>query len=457
MALPAAYTTLRLFLDGMLCMMALYALLSYFQQQKSIYWQYALYILCMVATFWIDDIGYGKVDYLPGADYRAALLETIAFVLYIRFSVLLMNIAAQDPVSYRILWVITTILIAGALLDTVLWLAGASDSLRSTLYTINRFGVAAGALLVMPRILRLRQAVVTYFIVGSLLFTSGCLLALCINFIPALFTRQIDHPFTYPITFMQLGVVGEVLCFTLGMSLRNRENEQEKIKYQAQLIEQLLENERKQQKLQRIRDDIARDLHDDVGSDLSSINLLSQAAARQLDRQPDEARSLILTIGQTSRRVVATMREIVWSLNSAQTSLESFSFRLRETASLLFDHQPTELHLDLPLDSDPTWVLPAEGRRDLFLMVKEMLHNAVRHAQASHVYVQVRQQAGVLQVRVRDDGRGFRVADRTTGNGLRSLNQRAASLSGQLHIESAPGAGTLITFQCPLTEDVVIA
>lgn len=459
MATHNAYATLRLFLDGMLSMMALYALLSYFQQRKAIYWQYALYIGCMIATFYIDDIGYRRTNYQPGADYWAALLETVALVLYIRFAVLLIDIPTQDPFSYRVLRIITLVLIAGIVLDTLLWLAGVSNTVRSSLYTLNRFGVAAGALVVMPRIFRLRQPVVTYFIAGSLLFTAGCVLALCINFIPGLFTRQPSNPFTFPIAYMQLGVVGEVLCFTLGMSLRNRQIEREKIQVQAQLIEQLLENEQKQQKLQHIRDDIARDLHDDIGSDLSSISMLSQAAARLLTTQPDQARLMLETIGQTARRVVAAMREIVWSLNSNQTSLESFGHRLRETANLLFDHQAVNLHLNLPADSDPAWVLPAEGRRDLFLMVKEMLHNAVRHAQATNVYVDIRQEPGMLYVTVRDDGRGFVPAatDGKGGNGLRSLRQRAVAMNGQLTIESQPDSGTCVTFQCPLAEEAVLA
>ena len=456
MAHPVAYTTVRLFLDGMLSMMALYALLSYFQQRKPIYWQYALYIGCMVLDLRLSDLGYSQPDYQPGAFYPETLVESVAYMLYIRFAILLINPAAQDPVSYRLMRLLLSAFAVALALDTVLWLARMPILLRSNVYMVTRLLMCGLGLYLVPRIFRLRSAVVSYFIAGSLLLMLGSVAALLMNYMPAGSRLQPDNAFTFSGTILQIGVVGEVLFFTLGMSLRNRQNEREKIQYQAQLIEQLRENERKQEKLQRIRDDIARDLHDDVGSDLGSIGLLSQVAAGQIAGHPEQAVATLRQIGQTARRVVATMREIIWSINPDQTSLASFSHRLREMAGLLFEHQPTKLHLQLP-DDELAWVLPAESRRDLFLMVKEMLHNVVRHAGAQHVFVAIWVEADVLHLTVRDDGRGFAVrpGDIQTGTGLRSMQKRADALNGCLTIDSQPGAGTVLSFQCPLVAETV--
>ncbi|MFD2569535.1 histidine kinase [Spirosoma soli] len=452
MASFTAYTTLRLFLDGMLTMMGLYALLSYFQQRKAIYWQYALYIACMVIDLRLSDVGYAKPDYLPGAFYPETFVETVAYMLYIRFTILLINPAEQDPIAYRVMQALIIAFAIALALDTVLYLANASAAVRSGIYMGERLLMTLVGLYLIPRFFRLRNNVVSYFIAGSLLLVLGSIAALLTNYLPPENRLQPDNAFTFPVTLLQIGVVGEVLFFTLGMSLRNRENEREKIQYQAQLIEQLRENERKQERLQRIRDDIARDLHDDVGADLSGISLLSQVAARQVDEQPDQAQATLKVIRQRTRRVVATMREIVWSLNSAQTSLESFSYRLQETAGQLFEHQSTVLHLQLPVD-DADWTLPAEGRRDLFLMVKEMLHNVIRHADAQNAYLTLWVEQNMLCIAVRDDGQGFVVQlnGNRVGNGLRSMQQRAAAINGQLMIESIPGIGTTVTFRCPLT------
>ena len=156
------------------------------------------------------------------------LLESIAFILYIRFAILLINIPRHDPFSYRLLQSMTTLLMGGVALDTILWLGGVSDGFRSGLYTLNRFVLAGMAFVVVPRIFRLRKPVISYFITGTLFFVTGCVLALCVNFIPSLFTRQPNHPLTYPVCYMQIGVVFEVLCFTLGLSRLNQQTEAEK-------------------------------------------------------------------------------------------------------------------------------------------------------------------------------------------------------------------------------------
>lgn len=452
-----AYATVRLFLDGMLGMMMLYALLSFWQQRRAIYWQYALYIACMIVVFRIDDVAYTAVRYLPGDNPYAANLEAVAFILYIRFASLLIDIPRYAPSVYRVLRLMMLVLAGGILIDLTLLAVHASGELRSDLYVINRLGLAVTALVLCPRIIRLRQPVVTYFIVGSMLFITGCLVALLINFMPALFTRHPANPFSFPITTMQIGVVGEVLCFTLGMALRHQQIEREKIHYQAELINQLRENEQKQLVLQRIRDDIARDLHDDVGAELSAISLLSQVASGQVGQQPDAARQTLATIGKTAREVVTAMRETVWSLRAVETTLSGFCHRIRETAEALFAHQPVQLHLDLlPPESSlahgeltgDDWIIPAENRRDLLLLVKEMLHNALRHAQATNVTLSLKTYRTSFVLIVADDGRGF-ILPRTgsaAGNGLRTMQQRADSLNGRLTIDSQPGRGTTLTF-----------
>ena len=447
-----AYTTLRLFLDGMLSMMALYSLLSYFQQRKAIYWQYALYIACMVLDLRLSDFGYAQPDYQPGAFYPETLVESLAYIFYIRFAILLINPAEKDPFIDRMMKRLVGAFVVALALDTALLLLDVAVPVRSAVYMATRLAISAFGLYLVPRIFRLRDAVVSYFIAGTLLLLIGSIAALLSNYLSPGVSSKLTNAFMFPVAFLQVGVVGEVLCFTLGMSLRNRQTEREKIRYQAQLIEQLRENEQKQAKLQRIRDDIARDLHDDVGSDLSSISLLSQAATRQVEKQPDAARATLTTIGQMARQVVVTMREIVWSLNSAQTSVDSFGFRLRETAETLFEHHPTRLHIDFPA-ADSDWVLPAEGRRDLFLIVKEVLHNVVRHAGAANVFVAMWVEQNRLYLTIRDDGRGFvePTGSSSAGNGLRNMRQRADALGGQLTLVSRPGEGTTVAFRCPLT------
>lgn len=445
-----SYPQLRVFFDGMLCMMALYAIFSFFQHRKAIYWQYAFYILCMVVTFYFDDIDYGKADYIPGANFKVALIESMAFLLYIRFAIQLIEIPRLDPFSYRILKILAGILVIEMAIDFAFMLLNTSPEIRSNTYIVFRCVLAGGSLLVVPRILKVRQEAVSYFIVGSMFFIVGCLFALGTNFALEIFNRNPSNPFSYPVTYMEFGVVLEVLCFTLGMSILNRKNEIEKIKAQAELIEQLRENEKKQAALQRIRDDISRDLHDELGADLGSISVMSHAAIGQIRRKESSVQDTVALIGDTSRKVIARMREIVWSLHSSQDSVGQFSIRVKETMYAMVEHQPIDTHINISED-DIDSQLPNEYRRHFFLVFKEILHNAVRHANAKNIYLDIFVSDECLNLVVRDDGVGFDAENpKYSGNGFFNLRQRTASFQGTLSVDSKPGQGTTIRVACPV-------
>lgn len=444
------YPQLRLFFDGMLSMMALYALFSYTQHRKPIYWQYALYILCMIVTFYWDDIDYGKADYLPGTNFKVAAVESLAFLLYIRFAILLIDIPRLDPLSHKILRAMNIILAIEIAVDLGFYLADATNVVKSNTYIFFRCLLALGALVVVPRILKLREVAVGYFIAGSLFFVLGCLFALTTNFFPQIFDRNPVRALSFPVTYMEIGVVLEVLCFTLGMSVQNRKNELDKIQVQEQLIEQLLENERKQSALIRIRDDISRDLHDELGADLSSISVMSYAAIKQLNGSGAAAEPTINLIGETSRKVITRMREIIWSLHSVHNSVDNFTFRAKETAYTLFEHHPIALHFDFP-SQEVNSRIPNESRRNLFLVYKEILHNIVRHSQAQNVFISIMVEVGNLALTIQDDGIGFVHEEKENlGNGLVNLQQRTNSFGGKFLINSLPGEGTTVIIGCPL-------
>jgi signal transduction histidine kinase len=450
------YPQLRLFLDGMLTMIAVYALLSFVQHQRAIFWQYALYIGCMMLTFYLIDRQYESPSYLPGDRYEVVVVESVALMLYIRFAALLMDFRLHDALSHRLTKAMLWLLAGHIALHTLLRLSNAPVPVQSGLYVAGRVLLVGLALWVVPRIVRLKQTIVTYFIAGAICFITGSVMALVINFVPAWSARQPDLPFTYPITFMEAGVVLEVLCFTLGISMRQRQIEQIQLATQLQLIDQLRENERNQQKIQRIRADIARDLHDDVGGDLSSISMLSEAADRQLVSRPEEARALLRLIGESSRQVLANMRQIVWTLRdtttASQPAAEPLSCHLRETAHTLFEHQATRIELDLP-DEQRIGGLPTDLCRDLHLLCKEALHNVVRHAAANRVVVTLRLTDEQLYLHVTDDGVGFDPANVPVGsNGIASMRQRAADMGGSLLITSEPGRGTSCLLEVALQE-----
>ncbi|MBD2755360.1 sensor histidine kinase [Spirosoma validum] len=242
------------------------------------------------------------------------------------------------------------------------------------------------------------------------------------------------------------GYVLEILMFALGIAQRHELIRQEKVSIQAQLIEQLQHNEQKQVKLNTLRDEIARDLHDEIGSQLSSISILSQTTARYIS--DERAKQRLSTIGQTARQIMESMREIVWSLNSSSDSLQHVGLRIRETAYNLFADTPTRLHIDLA-ETDAVHGLSQKQRRELHMIAKECLINCLRHAQAQNVWLMLQATPPTVLFSIRDDGMGFDQTTDFSGLGLRSIQARANQIGAILSIESNPGAGTVIRVNCP--------
>jgi signal transduction histidine kinase len=195
-----------------------------------------------------------------------------------------------------------------------------------------------------------------------------------------------------------------------------------------------------------LRARIAGDLHDEIGSNLGGIILLSELT-QQTPALPEDARASLQEINATAQRSASAMRDIVWFLNPDFNTLADMVARMREFAATLMNGVECEF-LTPPLQAAPS--LPLEFRRNLFFAFKEMLHNIVKHAGAKRVSIRLEQAGRHLTLRVRDDGRGFNPTAASSGHGLRSLRQRAANLDGQLSVESQPGKGTCITMTARL-------
>ncbi|GAB3313734.1 hypothetical protein GCM10027299_01010 [Larkinella ripae] len=455
---PIDYPSLRVFLDGMLCMMLVYILISYVWHRKPLYLLYSAYIVNLLVYFQLNDLCHFYLDTNASTEQinRALLIESVvqcvSFIIYGRFAIVLMDLKTNDRVSVRLINLIATLALVLIAADVLGFLIGTTDNpVQQGFHTASRYIVCFCALATVPRILRLRKPVVSYFITGTLFYVSGALLGLVMYHF-GWDSRQPAFPFTFPMIPMQTGVVLETICITIGISLLNRKTEQDKIQFQTQLIEQLRENERKQRQLQHIRDDIARDLHDEIGSDLSGISILSEVAARQIDDQPDRVRAALNTIGETAQNVMSAMREIIWSLNSTQDSMEHLSLRLKETAYTLFEYTPVDVKLSFQKNV-PLTLLATRHRRDFLLAYKEILHNVIRHAQAREVSISLQIVGETLWLVVRDDGIGFDPLLRRSGNGLTNLHQRISQLGGQLGVQSQPGRGTTITVRCPVFRD----
>ena len=205
-----------------------------------------------------------------------------------------------------------------------------------------------------------------------------------------------------------------------------------------------LERERQARLVELERARIARDFHDGIGSDLTHVIVLSELLKGD-HAQPKEVEANATLIGNTARKAVQGLRTIIWAANPQNDTLDSlvqyisqYSYEFCEAASL-------PCRLDLPTEV-PALPLIAEVRHNLFMVVKEALHNVLKHAHASEVRLSLKLHEGLLELWVKDNGRGFKVdsAAASQRSGLANMRHRMEAIGAALFIESSPGAGTSI-------------
>ncbi|MEW6130618.1 MAG: two-component regulator propeller domain-containing protein [Acidobacteriota bacterium] len=202
-------------------------------------------------------------------------------------------------------------------------------------------------------------------------------------------------------------------------------------------------------KVERLRMRIASDLHDDIGSSLSQISIISEVVRAQLADNHPALSTPLSTIAQTSRELVDSMSDIVWAINPKRDNLQDLVQRMRRFASDTLTAQEIDFEFIAP-DGLPEIKLDTDKRREIFLIFKESINNAVRHARCTEVFIELSLSQGHVHLDIKDNGKGFDVASATRGHGLFSMRQRAERINGRLQITSTTGLGTSISLQAPL-------
>jgi len=204
--------------------------------------------------------------------------------------------------------------------------------------------------------------------------------------------------------------------------------------------------------MERLRTRIATDLHDDIGSSLSQIAILSEVTSR---RVPAEQKSDLADIANLSRELVDSMSEIVWAIDPSQDRLGDLVHRMRRFAGDLFTPSGVQVRFQAPGPEEDNPEMGADVRRQIFLIFKEALHNIARHSGASAVRIDFYLDKGCLWLNLADNGKGFDPDHIPRGHGLSSMEQRARQLGGDLTVETAPGHGTTIRLRVPLGQSLI--
>lgn len=263
-----------------------------------------------------------------------------------------------------------------------------------------------------------------------------------------LYSYEIHHPEQEMIQIMSsIGThIGQLIQRKRAEDALNRSKE-----------ERLLE-------LQRVRRRIATDLHDDVGSSLTKIALLSEAVRQKIAVLNKDASERLTVVTDISNELMESMSDIVWAINPHKDNLSDLSQRMRRFASDIFTACQIAFRFRAPiLDRDIK--LGANVRREVFLIFKESVNNVVKHSESSEVILDLAVEGDWLALDISDNGKGFNPSlvkadtgflssQSKGGNGLASMRRRARELGGQFDIKTNIGQGTTMSLRLPISQGV---
>lgn len=206
----------------------------------------------------------------------------------------------------------------------------------------------------------------------------------------------------------------------------------------------LLYRFRQQTKLQRVRDNIASDLHDDVGATLSSISFFGEMMRSKIVKNApkEEVLPLLDKLISTSKETIETMRGVVWTINPNNDNAVDFFQKLQSFGKEMLSAKNIAYHLTI--EGFENVKLPLDIQRNFFLFYKETINNIAKHSKATVVKASIKPQKEGIEFSINDNGVGFNPTEIYEGHGLKSLRKRAEEMEASLDIQSTEGKGTNI-------------
>lgn len=427
--------------QGAMLAFMIFPLALFWLNRQPYYLYYMAYVILVAAN---DQIEFERFSHLDlWVSHKPALfsaflnlLQIAAIGFYIAFFREFLELKHRMPWLDNMLRYLIGYCILVFAADFAISVLGPAGRQNHFLFWLARVPTAVGAIISVGAIMRWKDLDARFVCIGVLSWMTGVSIAFSANG-GAFPLHLLNGFFSNPYIFIHLGVLLELFFFSLAMSYRNQQHILKR--HQA---EWALSDVQKNHQLELDR--ISRDLHDEIGSTLSSISILGDSTLQNLPSNMSQAR--LATISERARQVMDTMSDIIWSVNSRNDTMANVLQRMKEFAIEILESQGITLHFEAD-ETVQSLNMSMEMRRDFYLVFKEAVNNAAKYSRASEVRVRVSAGNGILSLEVRDNGRGFNPSQVNSGNGLLNMHRRAERMGGKLEIESEAGAGTSVLFK----------
>lgn len=418
---------------GIMLVMAIFNFFIFWTVRSKEYLYYVLYVLAF-AGFFSFNKGIAHEYLWPNAiwfNHFTSVFISAAISFGLLFAESFLDANKYLPASYKtvriLLSAITFFLVAN-------WL-GAGAMSTQILHSIAFLAVMYILFLAIYIWIQGSQAALFFLVAWAVMLVSALIFILQLSNV-----LQSDN---FTRNALQVGSALEVVLLSFALAYRINYYRLEKEKYQAEVIQQLRENE-------QIRSRIARDLHDDIGSTLSSIGILSQVVEYQIDKNPLSVKELVQRINESSQKVQRSLSDIVWTTRQTSNSFGEVLVKMKEFAAEVFE--PKNINYYFQTENLPEIQLSANKQYNLYLIFKEAINNIVKYADATEVNIEISFENSELRLFVKDNGIGFDETLIKAGNGLGNMRKRAESLGGSITILSRVGKGSSIELKVQIKQ-----
>lgn len=436
---------------GLLLMMVLFSMTNFFQgsHRDFLYYSgYAFFLGSMLLSKAIYDFRLNTVSFFLES-YLDYIMQCLGIVFYMLFMQRFLDTRTKHPFLYKFYNTGIIMLVVSILLFS--WLHFFSANFPAENLTENATKILLLLMVVIFLIYSLRNwkdKLMRFLFWGNLFLFIFSVVSQVTVMLDNLFSH-LPGIFNSALFYYEVGLFLELVFFLAGLNYKNRRNiiaqirEKEALKAQNKLQE--YEKEIAVYKAQQEeRERISADMHDELGSGMTAIRLMSEIARNKMkENTPAE----IEKISSSADDVLNKMNAIIWSMDSGNDTLDSLISYIRSYSLEYFENTPIDCKVKTP-EHIPEVELTGDKRRNIFLCLKETLNNVLKHSHASVVTVDIRVNHSLV-IHIEDNGSGIDMKQlRQFGNGLKNIAKRMESIGGTFKIENNNGTHT--TLELPL-------
>jgi signal transduction histidine kinase len=440
------------FIVGILIMMVIYSLAVFILNNSIEFLYYLLFSALMAILFFLKSYLYRRS--IPFNHFYESYLDFIilcvATYFYLVFIQKFVNAKTSFFFLFKVLNIVKAITIAGAIIFSICYFSSVPYPWLYGLENVTKLVWTACTVVFIVYAFSQKNKLLNYLAIGHFLYLVGIVFSLILILQPRLLNIKGPSVWGDALFYTELGLTLELICFLLALAFKNRNNLIERTRERERLK---MDNERKEfekqlaivQAKQEERNRISTDMHDELGSGVTAIRLMSEIMRTKMQ---ENTLPEVDKISNSANDLHSKMNTIIWTMSSSNDRLDNLVAYIRANAFELLENTHINCHFNNP-EHIPAAEISGEKRRNIYLSIKETLNNMMKYSKATELWINVNIVLNNLEITVQDNGIGINKEKlREFGNGLINMKKRMENIGGTYSIENRNG--TLSTFIIPL-------